>query len=123
MAENEITRRTLLAGAAALALAAAAALPGCGQGSGGGGGGGGRGGTGVAIFKLSPGGRRVSRAAKSHDANMLFRTFLAADTNRAHPGDTSNVVQIMVSRARFEQLFGHGRDVADLRHLEAGQIV
>ena len=67
-------------------------------------------------FKLSVRGRRASNAAKSHNANFLFRTFQAADTNRAHPGDNSRIVTVVISGARFNELFDNGnRDVADLR--------
>lgn len=68
------------------------------------------------VFKLSLRGRRGSNAAKSHNANFLFRTFQAADTNRAHPGDNSRIVTVVISRERFNELFDNGNaDVADLR--------
>ncbi len=68
------------------------------------------------VFKLSLRGRRGSNAAKSHNANHLFRTFQAADTNRAHPGDNSRIVTVEISRDRFNELFDNGNtEVADLR--------
>lgn len=76
----------------------------------------GSGANGRTAFKLSLRGRRGSNAAKSHNANHLFRTFEAADTNRAHPGDNSRIVTVDLSRERFNELFDNGnRDVADLR--------
>ena len=80
--------------------------------------GGGSGGNTREVFRLSLRGRRGSNAAKSHNANHLFRTFEAADTNRAHPGDNSRIVTEVVSRERFNMLFDNGRlDVVDLRDL------
>ena len=80
------------------------------------GGGGGSGGTATA-YKLSLRGRRGSNAAKNHNANFLFATIEAADTNRAHPGDNSRIVSVVISRARFNQLFNNGKtEVADLRN-------
>jgi hypothetical protein len=105
-----MTRRAFLAGTSALAVMA---LTGCG---GGGGGSGGPPGTGVTIFALSGRGRRISNAAKSHNASMRFRLRELAELGRAHPGDTSKVIRLIVSRAQFDLLFANG-DVADLRHL------
>jgi len=100
-------------------LAAITTLPGCGGGSGGG--------TltepvptaegGVLAYRLSGRGRRVSNAAKSHNANKVFSSPQAADQNRAHPGDTSRVVPITLSVAAFDTLFPAGAQVADLRHV------
>ena len=98
-------------GALALGTLVLGTLPGCGGGSGGGGNGS------VEIFKLSGRGRRVSRAALAHDANKRFRTVLAANLNRAHPGDNSRIVRLVVSRAEFLRLFPRGAVVADLRLL------
>jgi len=68
------------------------------------------------VFKLSLRGRRGSNAAKSHNANHLFSTFQAADNNRAHPGDNSRIVTVVISGARFNELFDNGNTtVADLR--------
>ena len=67
-------------------------------------------------FKLSLRGRRGSNAGKSYNANHLYRTFEAADTNRAHSGDNSRIVTVDISRERFNELFDNGNtDVADLR--------
>ncbi len=77
--------------------------------------GGGSGGT-VTVFKLSLRGRRGSNAAKKHNANFLFATVEAAEANRAHPGDNSRIVPVVISRARFDRLFNNGNTaVADLR--------
>ena len=71
---------------------------------------------GVEVFMLSLRGRRGSNAAKIHNANHLFRTFRAANENRAHPGDNSRIVTVVISEERFDELFdGGSRDVADLR--------
>ncbi len=79
------------------------------------GGGGGSGGA-VTVYKLSLRGRRGSNAAKNHNANFLFATVDAAESNRAHPGDNSRIVPVVISRARFNQLFNNGNaSVADLR--------
>jgi len=67
-------------------------------------------------YKLSLRGRRGSRAAKKHNANKLFSTLEAAEMNRAHPGDNSRVVSVIISEDRFNELFNNGiTDVADLR--------
>lgn len=68
------------------------------------------------VYKLSLRGLRGSNAAKNHNANHLFATSEAADTNRAHPGDNSRIVPVVISRARFNQLFNNGNTaIADLR--------
>jgi hypothetical protein len=69
----------------------------------------------VVVFALSGRGRRISNAAKRHNANKRFRTALAAEANRAHPGDDSFVVRITLGRPEFDRLFGRGNLVADLR--------
>jgi hypothetical protein len=70
------------------------------------------------IFKLSLRGRRGSIAGKLHNANLLFATSAAADANRAHPGDNSRIVQIVVSEDEFDRLFtSRGSEIADLRQL------
>lgn len=77
-----------------------------------------------AAYRLSLRGRRGSRAAKRHNANMVFRSAPAAHANRAHPGDHSRVVAILLSQARYDQLFPHTTSVvADLRHLDNGPSV
>lgn len=69
------------------------------------------------IFRLSARGRRGSQAAKSHNANMRFATIEAADQNRAHLGDHSRIVSLVIRRERFNELFNNGRiSVVDLRH-------
>lgn len=67
-------------------------------------------------YRLSGRGRRISNAAKKHNANKLFATAEAAEGHRAHPGDTSRVVSIDVSDAFYRQLFADG-DIADLRRV------
>lgn len=72
--------------------------------------------TGMMVFKRSGRGRRVSNAAKKHNANRLYRTFAAAVADAPHPGDTSKIVQRTISASLFNQLFPpNGRNVADLR--------
>jgi hypothetical protein len=102
-----LTRRTFLA---ATGVGAAVVLAGCG-------GSGGADVTHETIFALSGRGRRISNAAKAHNANLRFTSPLVALANRAHPGDTSKVVQLDVSRAEFNRLFGAGNVIADLRHV------
>lgn len=76
------------------------------------------------IYRLSLRGRRGSRAAKLHNANMRFTTPHIADQNRAHPGDNSRIVPLTVSREEYFRLFVPQRGlrqrftpVADLRKL------
>jgi hypothetical protein len=70
------------------------------------------------IFRLSLRGRRGSIAAKLHNANFRFATMEAADQNRAHPGDKSRIVQIVVSDDEFDRLFTSRNSlIADLREL------
>jgi hypothetical protein len=72
----------------------------------------------VQIFRLSARGRRGSKAAKLHNANMRFATAAAAEAHRAHPGDVSKVVALMVSADEFDRLFGaRNAEIADLRKL------
>src|SRR5688572_12830326 len=71
----------------------------------------------VTIYALSGRGRRVSNAAKSHNANMRFTSPFVALANRAHPGDTSQVVPLDVSMVEFERLFRGFATIADLRHV------
>lgn len=66
-------------------------------------------------FKLSLRGRRGSNAAKIHNANFLFATTEAADSNRAHPGDNSRIVPVSIGRERFNQLFKGNTVAVDLR--------
>lgn len=68
------------------------------------------------VFKRSGRGRRVSNAAKKHNANMLYRTFEAAVADPPHPGDHSKIVQLTISNDLFNTLFPpNGRVAADLR--------
>jgi hypothetical protein len=69
------------------------------------------------IYRLSSRGRRASPAVKAYNANLRFRTKRAAKKNRAHPGDTSEVVPLTVSAAEFRRLFGRRGKIADLRTL------
>ena len=72
---------------------------------------------GLFVYRLSTRGKRASQASKQHNANMLFATWEAADTNRAHPGDRSRIVRVNISPSRFERLFQvPAREVVDLRH-------
>ena len=59
----------------------------------------------------------ASNAAKAHAANKRFVSAAAADAGRAHSGDKSRIVQIDVSPATWQQWFGGGFDVVDLRGL------
>jgi curli biogenesis system outer membrane secretion channel CsgG len=72
----------------------------------------------VQIFRLSTRGRRGSKAAKLHNANLRFATAQAAEAHRAHPGDVSRVVALIVSADEFDRLFGaRNSEIADLRKL------
>lgn len=71
----------------------------------------------VKVFKRSGRGRHVSQAAKNHNANRLYRTEAAALADAPHPGDNSKVVSIDMSQKRFNQLFGSGQMMVDLRRL------
>ena len=71
----------------------------------------------VQIWKRAGRGRRISNAAKSHNANILYATQAAALNNPAHPGDRSGVVPLTISAARHTELFGLTGAIADLRHL------
>jgi hypothetical protein len=73
----------------------------------------------IVIYRLSLRGRRGSKAGKLHNANFRFATMEAADQHRAHPGDNSRIVPIIVSADEFDRLFT-SRDnslIADLRNL------
>jgi hypothetical protein len=75
------------------------------------------------IYRLSLRGKRGSKAAKLHNANMRFATATAADTHRAHPGDHSRIVQLTVNDATFQRLFPSANsEVADLRRITLGCI-
>ena len=68
------------------------------------------------IYRLSLRGRRGTKGTKIYNANLRFATETAADEHRAHPGDNSRIVGLVVSADEFDRLFS-GRDslVADLR--------
>jgi hypothetical protein len=67
------------------------------------------------VFRRSGRGLHVSNAAKKQNANRFYRTRNAALGDAPHPGDNSKVVEITISQARFDQLFGGGNSIADLR--------
>jgi hypothetical protein len=71
---------------------------------------------GVPVFRRSGRSRRISQAAKKHNANHVYATFRVAAADLAHPGDRSKVVQIVMNRDLFIRLFANGKLVADLRH-------
>jgi hypothetical protein len=75
-------------------------------------------------YLLSLRGRRGSKAARIHNANFRFATMEAADQNRAHPGDRSRIVGIIVSDDEYDRLFTSRRSlVADLRGLGGPVLV
>ena len=109
-----LSRRDVLASGSAAGLLALAGLPltGCGSSSG----------TGMVAgqttyYMLSGRGRRISNAAKAHNANKVFATAQAAEQGRAHAGDTSRVVPIDTTVDRYLELFGDGSPCRDLRNL------
>ena len=71
---------------------------------------------GVKVFKRAARGIHVSNAAKSNNFNKLYKTRLAALRGRAHRGDNSYVVELVINKQLFAQLFPNGKLVADLRH-------
>lgn len=73
-------------------------------------------GNGVKVFKRSSRGIHVSNAAKLNNANKLFKTQLAASQGRAHKGDKSYIVDLIINKDTFNKLFAGGKTVADLRH-------
>jgi len=76
------------------------------------------------IYRLSVRGRRGSNAAKLHNANFRFATASAADQNRAHPGDHSRIVEMLVSDDEFDRLFSSRNSlVADLRVLRGPVLI
>ncbi|MFO0980291.1 MAG: hypothetical protein U1E76_00870 [Planctomycetota bacterium] len=114
MSPSELDRRRFLARSLLTLSGALAvtALTGCAHH----GGGGSSNSTSVEIFRLSGRGRRISRAAKSHNASLRFATQDAAEANRAHAADRSRVVRLTISREQFDRLFASG-PVVDLRHV------
>ncbi len=113
--ENLTRRQFLRRSAGGVGGVVFSVLPGCG-----GGGGGGRSKASLetpkTVFRLSGRGRRISRAAKAHNANHLFLTIELADNNRAHPGDRSRIVPVKLSAAEFNRLFKK-RKFVDLRKI------
>src|SRR5512143_3171525 len=78
----------------------------------------------IVIYRLSLRGRRGSKAGKLHNANLLFATQAAADANRAHPGDNSRIVGVVVRADEFDRLFtSRNSQVADLRSLGGPVLV
>lgn len=76
------------------------------------------------IYRLSLRGRRGSKAAKLHNANLRFATESAADMHRAHPGDNSRIVAIIVNADEFDRLFtSRNTLVADLRSVGGPVLV
>jgi hypothetical protein len=71
---------------------------------------------GVKVFKRSARGIHVSNAAKSNNFNKLYKTHLLALHGRAHKGDNSYVVELIINKSMFNKLFANGKLVADLRH-------
>jgi len=61
----------------------------------------------------------VSNAAKKQNANRIYATFEAAMIDAPHPGDSSKVVQISISKDLHAALFGGGGDTVDLRRFFA----
>jgi len=70
----------------------------------------------VYAFKRSGRGRRISNAAKKHNANHVYATYMAALRDPAHRGDRSRIVRITMSRRQYDALFAPGTLSADLRH-------
>jgi hypothetical protein len=106
MRKSDLTRREflILSGAVSAAALFTVRCDGGGQTSGA-----------ATAYKLSLRGRRGSNAAKNHNANFLFATPEAADENRAHFGDNSRVVPVLISDARFNELFSGNIVAVDLR--------
>ncbi len=112
MTAPHLTRRSFfhVAGASGAALIAVGCLPIGNPGQPGGPTGG------AQVFKRSGRGRKISNAAKSHNANHLYTTAQAAANDPAHPGDHSKVVSLTISQDLFNSLFSAGNTSADLRH-------
>ena len=103
--KRSVTRRTFLAGAAVASVATMSGCPPRVQDGP------------RKIYRRSGKGRHVSNAAKKHNANHRYADALIAALDKAHPGDNSKVVSLMVSRAEYDRLFPLGRLNADLRHV------
>ena len=68
-------------------------------------------------YRRSGRGRRVSHAVRVRNANFRYKNRPAALQDPAHPGDTSKVVPIAISRETFFLWFGNGAHKVDLRKL------
>lgn len=76
------------------------------------------------VYRLSLRGRRGSKGTKIWNANLRFATMAAAEQNRAHPGDNSRIVPIVVSADEFDRLFtSRNSAVADLRSIGGPVLV
>ena len=71
---------------------------------------------GVKVFKRAGRGIHVSNAAKKNNFIKLYKTRLAALRGRAHKGDKSYVVELVINKTLYNKLFANGKLVADLRH-------
>ena len=67
------------------------------------------------VYRRSGRRRRVSRAVKLRNANLVFDTAAAAAASKLHPGDRSKVVPITITDSVYQQWFGGGAHVVDLR--------
>lgn len=74
-------------------------------------------GKGAVAYKRTGRGRRVSNAAKKHNANHLYASAKAAAADPAHSGDNSKVVPVSIPQELFNEVFANGRANADLRHV------
>lgn len=73
----------------------------------------------VPVFQLSVRGRRGSNASKKHNHFHFFASPEAADSHRAHDGDNSRIVSMLVSEKLHFSLFTQrGTAIADVRNLE-----
>lgn len=78
----------------------------------------------LVIYRLSLRGRRGSKGAKIWNANLRFATMAAADQNRAHRGDNSRIVPIVVNADEYDRLFtSRNSEVADLRAIGGPVLV
>ena len=75
------------------------------------------GGGGAVAYRRSGRGRRISKAAKMHNANRLYATAAAAKRDQPHAGDKSKVVAVTIPQSKFDRLFAGGRERADLRRM------
>jgi hypothetical protein len=75
------------------------------------------GGGGAIAYRRSGRGRRISKAAKMHNANRLYATAAAARRDQPHAGDKSKVVAVTIPQSKFDQLFGGGQASVDLRSM------